>query len=387
MRHPTPTLYDATTSADLAPITATINISALAHNLSELRRWIDPSCDILAVVKANAYGHGSTMIAKCLVDLGIQRFGVATVQEGSALRKEGITLPILVMGGLTSSQLPELMFHRLTPVLTNEEITCQLAETLEPHLMPYPVHIKVDTGMHRLGFSPKSVVSFLDSQPFKESLHVEGLMTHLADADNPSTDWTRDQLGQFQTVLHQLSSAGHSIRTIHAANSAGIMYHRTSHFNMVRPGLMLYGGTTRKSIHPKMALRPVMKVSSHIVHVRSVQSGETVGYGGSYQTSKPTNIAILPVGYAHGYSRSLSNKGSVLVQGHRVPIVGKICMDMMLIDVSELSEVTLGEEVVLLGQQGKEEISAEDIAECLETIPYEIMCNLGTGAHHVYEPR
>ena len=380
-------LSSTVTSSDLSPITATISLSALAHNLSEIRRWINPSCDILAVVKANAYGHGATTIAKSLVELGVQRFGVATVQEGSMLRTHGITQPILVMGGLLPGQLLELIHHRLTPVLSNDEITHHLAELIDLHLAPYPVHIKIDTGMHRLGFDPESVISFLDTKIFENKLQVEGVMTHLADADNFDPAFTGNQLERFQHVMRQLKLAGHSIAMLHAANSAGIMHHPSSHFNTVRPGLMLYGCTTRKTAHTDIVLQPAMKVTTHVVHVRSVAQGEGLGYSRSYQTTRPSKIAILPVGYAHGYSRSLSNRGTVLLQGQRIPIVGKICMDMMLIDVTDLPHVSLGEEVVLLGPQQEEEIRAEDIAEWEGTISYEVLCSIGMKAHHVYEPR
>ncbi|MGB0911281.1 MAG: alanine racemase [Nitrospirales bacterium] len=372
-------------SSDLSPITATIHLPSLAHNLSELRQWIAPSCDILAVVKANAYGHGASVVAESLAQLGIQRFGVATVQEGITLRQQGITQPILVMGGLIPTQLVELIHHQLTPVITNEEITHHLSKLIAPHQMPYPVHIKVDTGMQRLGFSPEKIISFITSNAFEHILHIEGVMTHLADADNYDPEFTRNQLERFQDILGQIKHTGHSIEMIHAANSAGIMYHPSSHFTMVRPGLMLYGSTPRKSQHSDIALRPVMKVATHIIHIRSVKAGEVIGYGGSYRTTKSSKIAILPVGYAHGYSRSLSNKGTVLIQGKRVPIIGKICMDMMLVDVTNLSDPKLGEEVILLGQQEQEVISADEIAEWLDTIPYEVMCNIGTRSHHRYE--
>ncbi|WP_454061826.1 alanine racemase [Candidatus Nitrospira salsa] len=383
---PSTTIARTSTPLDLSPITATVTISALAHNLSEVRRLVHPACDILAVVKANAYGHGATTITKALIDLGVQRFGVATVQEGSILRAEGVTHPILVMGGLIPSQIPELIHHRLTPVLSNEEITHTLADCLDSDLSPYPVHIKIDTGMRRLGFNSESVVSFLDSKPFSSKLTIEGVMTHLADADDPNHEFTRAQITCFQTVLSQLKQTGHTVALIHTANSAGIMYHPSSHFNMVRPGLMLYGHTTRKEKDTDITLQPAMKVSTHVVHVRSADPGEFIGYSCSYQTTRQSKIAILPVGYAHGYFRSLSNRGMVLIQGQRVPIVGKICMDMMLVDVTNLSHVRLGEEVVLIGKQESEEISAEEIAEWVGTLPYEILCSIGTRAHHVYKP-
>ena len=382
---PPPTLPRTPVHSNVSPLTATINLSALANNLSEVRRLIHPSCEILAIVKANAYGHGATTIAKTLVELGVQRFGVASVQEGLTLRESGISYPILVMGGLLPSQLSELIEHRLTPVLSNNVIAQQFAEfVLHSQLTPYPIHLKVDTGMRRLGFSPESIISLLETPEIQTSLTVEGLMTHLADADNVDPEFTRTQLECFQTVMSQLKLSGRSIALVHAANSAGITHHPFSHFNMVRPGLMLYGCSTRTTPQQEITLEPVMKITTHIVQVRSVQPNEYVGYSHGYQATKPLKLAVLPVGYAHGYPRSLSNRGRVLIQGQRVPVIGNICMDMMMVDVSTLSRVSIGEEVVLLGPQEEDAIHAEEMASWLDTIPYEILCNLGSRARHVY---
>ena len=382
---PPPTLSSTPVHSDLSPLTATINLSALANNLSEVRRLIHPSCEILAIVKANAYGHGAPTIAKTLVELGVQRFGVASVQEGRTLRESGISQPILVMGGLLPSQLSELIEHRLTPVLSNDITAQQFAElVINSQLTPYPVHLKVDTGMRRLGFTPDSIISLLETTTIQTSLTIEGLMTHLADADNVDPEFTRMQLDRFQTVMSQLKLSGRSIALVHAANSAGIMHHPFSHFNMVRPGLMLYGCSTRTTPQQEIPLQPVMKVTTHIVQVRSAQPNDYIGYSHGYQATKPLKLAVLPIGYAHGYPRSLSNRGRVLIQGQRVPVIGKICMDMMMIDISALSHVSIGEEVVLLGAQEEDAIHAEEMASWLDTIPYEVLCNLGSRARHVY---
>ena len=382
---PPPTLSSTPVYSALSPLTATIKLSALANNLAEVRRLIHPSCDILAIIKANAYGHGATQIAKTFVELGVQRFGVASVQEGYALRTAGISQPILVMGGVLPAQLPELVEHRLTPVLSNTEIAHQFSEWLvNTHMTPYPVHLKVDTGMRRLGFSPESILPLLETPAIQTSFTVEGLMTHLADADNVDPELTRIQLERFQTVMSQVKLSGRSIALVHAANSAGIIGHPFSHFNMVRPGLMLYGCYPHSIQQPEVSLQPVMKITTHIVQVRSVQPEEYIGYSRGFQADKSLTVAVLPVGYAHGYPRSLSNRGRVLLHGQRVPIVGKICMDMMIVDVSALSHVRIGDEVVLLGEQEQEVISAEELASWRETIPYEVLCNLGMRAHHVY---
>ena len=341
---------------------------------------------MLAVVKADAYGHGAVTVSQTLAQLGIRRFGVATVQEGVALRMNGISQPILVMGGLIPSQLSDLVHYSLTPVISNEETGHHLSELLRQHASPYPIHVKVDTGMKRLGLNLESVIPFMKSAPFLSRLHVEGLMTHLADADNPDPKDTRKQLDRFQMVLNQLEAEDMTVPLLHTANSAGILYHPTSHFNMVRPGIMLYGYRPSLNDQGTVKLQPLMQVSTYVVQTRSLAPGDVVGYNGSYQATKTSRIAVLPVGYAHGYPRLLSNKGMVLIHGHRVPIVGKICMDMMLVDTTGLPDVQPGDEVVLMGEQGIEKISAEDIACWVGTIPYEIICNLGAKANLVYEP-
>ncbi|UCE63209.1 MAG: alanine racemase [Nitrospirota bacterium] len=375
------------TRNQLSPITATIDLLNLTHNVGEVRRCISPGCDLLAVVKADAYGHGAIRVSQTLANLGIRRFGVATVQEGMELRTFGLNHPILVMGALLPAQLSNLIEHRLTPVISSEEMAVHLTERLDAHSAPYPVHIKVDTGMRRLGIPLDSVLGFLETHPFQSRLQIEGLMTHLADADNFDPKFTDMQLKGFQTLLNQIQSRGKVIPLQHTANSSGILYHQESHLNLVRPGIVLYGYPPGPNPNSGMPLRPVMKVTTSIVQVRAVASGDPLGYNLSYRTKRPSRIAVLPVGYAHGYPRRLSNKGMVLIHGHRVPIVGKICMDMMLVDTTDLPLVQPGDEVVLLGEQGTEEISAVEIAQWAETIPYEILCNFGLRVNRVYEPQ
>jgi alanine racemase len=340
----------------------------------------------LAVVKADAYGHGVFQVSQTLANLGVKRFGVATVQEGIELRNFGINHPILVMGALLPAQLPDLIEHRLTPVISSEEIAFHFAERLDAESAPYPVHIKVDTGMRRLGIPLESVVPFLETHPFHNQLHIEGLMTHFADADNFDPKFTDMQLRGFRLLVNQIQACGKVIPLLHTANSAGILYHRGSHLNLVRPGIMLYGYPPCPGPISGITLRPVMKVTTSIVQVREVASGVPLGYNLSYRTTRPSRIAVLPVGYAHGYPRLLSNKGMVLIHGRRTPIVGKICMDMMLVDATDLPLARPGDEVVILGEQGSEEISASEFARWAQTIPYEILSNFGLRVNRVYEP-
>ena len=374
------------TRSQLSPITATINLLSLAHNVEAVRRSIPPGCDLLAVVKADAYGHGAIRVSQTLANLGVRRFGVATVQEGIGLRSFGIHHPILVMGALLAAQLPDLIENRLTPIISSEDIAYHLGELLASDSPPYPVHIKVDTGMRRLGIPLDSVLPLLESRHFQDRLHVEGLMTHLADADSLDRKFTDIQLKVFRTLANQIQGHGYVVPLLHTANSAGVLYFEESHFDLVRPGIMLYGYPPGRSPLSGITLRPAMKVTTSIVQVRTVASGEPLGYNLGFRTTRPSRIAVLPVGYAHGYPRLLSNKGLVLIHGRRVPIVGKICMDMMLVDTTDLPLVQPGDEVVLLGEQGNQDISASEIAQWAETITYEILCNFGLRVNRVYEP-
>jgi alanine racemase len=372
-------------SSTARPLTvARIDLTALAHNLAHVRGRIPKTCEILAVVKADAYGHGAAAIARALEKLGVSRFGVATPAEGIALREAGIRCPILVMGALSSAQYPEMVAHRLTPIVLDAETPEHLRGLIPAAAAPYPVHIKVDTGMGRLGCAPEDVLPLLQSPPFKATLLVEGLMTHLADADNPDPAYTSEQLDRFQSLVRRIKSCGVHIPLIHAANSAAILCHPSAHFTMVRPGIMLYGYQTALSHERVPDLRPVLSVTTTVVQVRTLKPGESTSYNRFFKASRPTRIAVLPVGYADGYSRRLSNRGSVLLSGRRAPIAGRVCMDMTMVDVTEIPNVKPGDEAVLIGEQGAEKISAADLASWQETIPYEVLCLIGPRVLRVY---
>ncbi|MDT7041410.1 alanine racemase [Candidatus Nitronereus thalassa] len=379
-------LFPPPVSSYLSPTTAIIHLHALAHNLSALRTFLAPRCEILAVVKADGYGHGSIVIAKTLAQLGITKFGVATIQEGVALREAGLTGSIIVLGATFSWQLPDLIHYQLTPVISDADTAHQFAKELSPDQTPYPVHIKVDTGMRRLGLSPDALTSLLDSPLFQGSLVLESLMTHLADADSVDPAFTHYQLDQFQSMVDQLRLKGIMIPSLHAANTAGIVAHPQSHLDMVRPGLLLYGYQPVLPFATALDLKPVLSLVTKLAQTKSVGAGEPLSYNGIFRTARPSQIGILPIGYAHGYHRRLSNQGKVLIGNTRVPIVGRICMDMTLIDITDVPNAKVGDEVVLLGTQGKESISATDIAQWQDSIPYEVLCSIGPRVNRKYEP-
>lgn len=373
-------------ASSLSPTTAIIHLPALAHNLAVLRTFLAPRCEILAVVKADGYGHGGIVIAKTLAQLGIIKFGVATIQEGVALREAGLTGSIIVLGATFSWQLQDLIHYQLTPVISDADTADQFAKELSPAQTPYAVHIKVDTGMRRLGLSPDALVSLLDSPLFQGPLVLESLMTHLADADSVDPTFTHRQLAEFQSTAEQLRHKGVTIPCLHAANTAGIVAHPQSHLDMVRPGLLLYGYQPKLPFATALDLKPVLSLVTKLAQTKSVEAGEPLSYNGIFQTSRPSRIGILPIGYAHGYNRRLSNQGKVLIGNTRVPIVGRICMDMTLIDITDVPEAQVGDEVVLLGKQGQESITATEIAHWQDSIPYEVLCGIGPRVNRKYEP-
>jgi alanine racemase len=367
------------------PTYATVNLTALAHNLSCIKRYLSPGCEVMAIVKANAYGHGAVETAQALTRQGIERFAVASLDEGIALRQAGLSASIVVLGALFEEQVSDLVAHRLTPVVSDGRILPTLAKAARSHPTSYPIHLKVETGMGRLGFSPEDLLSFLDNPILRSPLQVEGMMTHLADADGADSDFTERQLGAFRAMLEQIRQRGLSIPLVHTANSAAIVRFPDAHFSLVRPGIMLYGYHTLPATIPAPDLTPVLSLRTTIVQLRTIPRGRTVSYNGTFVAQRPTRIAVLPIGYADGYSRRLSHCGSVLIQGRRAPIVGLVCMDMIMVDVTDLAPVQVGEAVTLIGQQGQESIWADEVADWIGTIPYEVLCGIGSRVPRLYE--
>lgn len=371
--------------SESSPTLASVNLTALGQNVAHVRR-LAPHADILAVVKANAYGHGALEITQALQRLAIHRFGVATVDEGMALRQAGIQDAILVMGATVPAQFAELVAHRLTPVLYRADLIPAFVAHVRSGSSPYPVHVKVETGMGRLGVSPHEVLDVLQGTEFQATLRLEGLMTHLADADNHGNDHTELQLARFQRTLDRLRQRGLAVPLVHAANSAGIIRYPNSLHSLVRPGIMLYGYHTLSQDIEAPELQPVLTWKTSIAHLHRIQTGDSVSYNRTFIASRPSHIAVLPVGYADGYNRLLSNRGRVLIGGRRVPVIGRVCMDMTLVDVTDIPGVTIGQEVILIGQQGSERITAADLAAWQQTIPYEILCAIGPRVPRRYLP-
>jgi alanine racemase len=373
------------TPSHFFPTSVSIDLGALAQNLAEVRR-LAPHSDVLAVVKANAYGHGAVEVTRALQRLGVHRFGVATLDEGIALRQAGIHDALLVMGATVPEQFADLVAHQLTPVLFRADMAHTFAGQVPPGAKLYPVHVKMETGMGRLGISPEELPALVGSSPFQTALHLEGLMTHLADADNEDEGHTQAQLARFGQSLEILRQRGFVLPLAHAANSAAIVKYPASHYSLVRPGIMLYGYHTLDQGASTCDVRPILTWKTTVAHLHNIQPGKSVSYNRTFVASRPSRIAVLPVGYADGYNRLLSNRGMVLIGGRRAPVVGRVCMDMTMIDVTDVPGVHIGHEAILIGQQGQECITAVDLASWQQTIPYEILCAIGHRVPRLHIP-
>ena len=363
---------------------ATIDLAALGRNLSRLQTRLHPNCGVMAVVKANAYGHGAVEISRALMELGISNLAVASVQEGVALRHAGITADIVVLADLFDEHCDDLFAYRLKPVINDLRLLPTLAKKAETAQHPFPIHLKIDTGMGRLGFPPSEFERVLEAMPSWKSLTIEGLMTHLADSDGEETGHTERQLELFRTMLDGCKRRGMMVPMIHAANSAALIRYPHSHFSLVRPGIALYGYHTLPQAVQYDELHPILSLRSTVMQLRTIKPGDSISYNRTFIAKRPSIIAVLPIGYADGYSRKLSNKGYVLIKGRRAPVVGLVCMDMTMVDVTDLPSVRIGDAVTVIGRDGNDAIWVDEIAQWSGTIPYEVLCAIGPRIPRVY---
>jgi alanine racemase len=358
------------------PTEARIDAQALQHNLKEARRAA-PRARICAVVKADGYGHGAAIAARSFLAAGAEWLGVALVEEGLALRNVGITEPILALGG-QYTDYGLLLQHRVTPLVYRPDMIEALAAAARARGVTAEAHLKLDTGMGRIGAQPEDLGGLLDLLENRPEVRITGLSSHFANADLRDPTSTHKALELFADARRAILDAGQPLSLSHLANSAAVLDLPDSHYDMVRPGLMLYGAAPAPRFAGMADLRPAMSWVTGIAHLKHVKAGTPISYGHKWTARRDSVIGTLPVGYADGYRRSLTNKAEVLVRGKRVKQVGTVCMDMTMIDVTDVPSVHEGEEVVLLGDQGEERISADDLAGLCDTIPYEIFCAIGT---------
>ena len=366
------------------PTICGIDHEALRSNLRQIRDKVGSCVKILCMVKANGYGHGATEISPTLARAGADAFGVATLEEAVQLREAGIQAPLIVLAGVFPAQLDTFVEHKLTPVVHDLISLKALDRESSRRQVQLKVHLKVDTGMGRLGFLAAEADQWIAAIKQAESLHIQGVFSHFSHAESVQGDYTQKQLEIFKRVLGQLRSADVIPDLVHLANSAATITLPAAYFDMVRPGLMLYGVYPSPNMKEQINLKPVLSWKTKILQLKNVPSGTSVSYGQTYVTERESLIATLPMGYADGYPRFLSNRGEALVRGQRARIAGRVCMDLTMIDVTDIRNVRQGDEVVLLGRQGGAEISADEIAAWANTISYEILTSIGTRVPRIH---
>lgn len=367
------------------PTYVEIDLDALKHNFLQVRRKAGPGRAILAVVKADAYGHGAVPVARTLQQAGADFFGVAIAEEGVELREAEVDRPILVLGGVYPGQEEELFRHRLIPALSDVESAQRLDDCARKEGRVAPYHLKVDTGMGRLGFRPEELPDVLPRLASFRHLAMEGVLSHLALSDALEHPFTAEQLARFRESLAAVRGAGFSPRHIHISNSADIFSQEVSETNLVRPGIVLYGGLPAEHLAGDLDLRPVMSFRSAVAQIKTVPPGTGISYSHRFRAERPTTVAAIPVGYADGYNRLLTNRGEVLVRGQRARIAGTVCMDWILVDVTDIPGVQVGDAVTLLGRDNGQVVTAEEWAGKIGTISYEVFCLVSKRVPRIYK--
>ena len=366
------------------PTSVIIDTGALKHNFFRLRELIPGNAGIMAVVKANAYGHGDVEVARALESFGCDIFGVAIAEEGARLRASGIVNPIVVLGGVYPGQIKDIVGLDLTPVVFDLETVRLIDERAKKSGLVKRVHVKIDTGMGRIGLLPGDAAPFFEALKGLKNIEVEAVLSHFVEAELDDGEYSRKQLGVFFDILDTIRKLGFAPRYIDMANSAAAVDYKDAHFNLIRPGIMLYGSYPAQRFARKIALKPVMSVKTAILFLKRVPAGFPVSYGRTFITKRESVIATLPIGYADGFARRLSGKADVLVRGKRAPVVGTVCMDLVMCDVTDVPGANAGDEVVVIGSQGGETITVEEVAGKAGTISYEIFCNFSARVPRIY---
>ena len=364
-----------------------IDLNNIRHNYRLIKQKIGSSVKILAVVKAEAYGHGMIAVSKVLAEEKVDCLGVARIKEAIGLRKAGIRVPVLLFGALSLREVKLAVQHSLIPTVYTLELTRAIDKEAGRRGVKSKVHLKVDTGMGRIGVWHKQALELARAIYSLNNIELEGIYTHFPSADERNKSFTYKQIALFKTLLDKFKRLNISIPYRHAANSAGILDVKNSYFNLVRPGLMLYGAYPSRHVSKALELKPALSLKTKVTYLKSVPQGRSISYGRNHVTSRPTVIATLPIGYGDGYSHLLSNKSRVLIKGKVVPVIGRICMDQMMVDIGSLKDVRVGDEVVLIGAQREKEITIEELADRCGTIPYQVLCWIGNKIPRKYKNR
>lgn len=357
-----------------------INLAAIKHNIAEIKKFVSNTVRLMAVVKANAYGHGAVAVARAAVEAGANYLGVANLKEALELREAGIVSPILILTESPTSVADEIIQHSLTQTIYSFSEAQALSDESQKRKRTARVHVKIDTGMGRVGINPSEAMAFIKKVSSLPGLELEGLFTHFAQAEDPEDHFTKDQFHKFQNIIARVPQ----IPLKHSANSAAVLFHPQTHLDMVRVGLMLYGLYPQGNCRRLLNLQPALSFKSRITYLKKVPAGTPLSYGSTYVTPAETTIATIPVGYADGFSRRLSNRGQVLIRGKRYPVVGRVTMDLTLINVGQ-GKVEMGDEVVLIGEQAGQGITVDEVAGLEETISYEVICSIGKRVPRIYQ--
>jgi len=364
------------------PTFAEIDLGAIRYNIRKIRDIVGRDIKILGIVKADAYGHGMKEISKIIIGEGVEYLGVASLDEARELRRSGIKSKIIVLGPILPEEVEGVLRFNVIQAVSDLNIAKRLSGIGQAKNRLIKIHAKIDTGMGRIGVWHKDALNFVKELAKLKNIKVDGIFTHFPSAEDDSF-FTR-QIKDFKALIEELCRYNIDIPFKHTSNSIALVDFKDAHMNMVRPGLVMYGLYPRNSLMKKLKLKPALSLKTKVVYVKPVSKGRSISYGRTYIAQRDTMIATIPVGYGDGYSRDLSNRASVLVRGRRVPVVGRVCMDMSMIDVGHLNKVGVGDGVVLIGRQGKEMIRTEELAKFMKTIPYEVVCNIGRRVPRVY---
>lgn len=365
-------------------IYARINMDNLRYNIEKMKSMVKPDMKVLAVVKADAYGHGAVGVSQRIRDI-VDYFGVATIDEAVELRNAGITEPILIIGYTDSDDFEKLVEHNITQAVYDVKECEKLSSVAVSAGTKIKVHLKVDSGMGRIGFlANESGVEEALKLKCMEGLDIEGIFTHYAKADELDKSYSRGQKEKFLDFIKGMEAGGVTFAIKHIDNSAGTMEMDDDEFDMVRLGIVSYGLYPSEEVDKSVEIRPVMSLVSHVSHVKTVEAGTSISYGGTYITDTTRRIATVTVGYADGYPRAQSNLGRVIVRGQYAPIVGRVCMDQMMIDVTDIPDVSVKDEVILIGGTDDKYISVEEVAQYANSFNYELVCHIGRRVPHVY---
>ncbi len=360
---------------------AEIDLSALQHNLNRVRQIVGPTVRILFPVKADAYGHGLEKIAVASVRCGVDWLGVANITEAARIRRILPDVPILILGLSFVDEVDEILHYAVSTVVASLDFVAALNDVAKKKNGCAKVHLKVDTGMGRIGVWHEEAVEMLQKIKTYSHIKLEGLLTHFPSAEKPNDLFTRVQIEHFKKIMHAAELLQIPLKYIHLANSSGLFHYPESYQGMIRPGISLYGVDSGGAPDN---LKPLLQLKSRVLYLKEVAPGRAISYGRTYITDKKTTIATLPIGYGDGYPRSLSNKAQVLIHGERYPVVGRVTMDQIMVDIGSHTNIKVGDEVTLIGQSAQSQIRVEEFAHWAHTIPYEILTNLGDRIHRVY---